>query len=295
MSEPGCPPIVGVIGGSGLYDIEGLTDVRRERVDTPFGTPSDEFVVGSLDGQKIVFLPRHGRGHTLSPSSLNFRANIDALKRLGVTEIISLSAVGSLREDLAPGDFVIVDQFIDRSFAREKSFFGEGCVAHVSMAEPVCRRLGDRIEAAAADSGIAMKRGGTYLVMEGPQFSTRAESMLYRQWGCDVIGMTNMPEAKLAREAEMCYATVAMVTDYDCWHDDHDAVSVEAVIKVLMANADKARALVRAVTPRLSGRTTACEAGCHTALDVAMITAPDARDPDMLARLDAVAGRVLNG
>lgn len=294
MNEPGCPPVVGVIGGSGLYDIEGLTDVRHERVETPFGAPSDEFVVGTLDGQKIVFLPRHGRGHTLSPSALNFRANIDAMKRLGVTEIVSLSAVGSLREDLIPGDFVIVDQFIDRTFAREKSFFGEGCVAHVSMAEPICRRLGDKIESAAADAGIAMKRGGTYLVMEGPQFSTRAESMLYRQWGCDVIGMTNMPEAKLAREAEMCYATVAMVTDFDCWHDDHDAVSVDAVIKVLTANADKARTLVRTLTPTLSDRKAACDAGCHTALDTALITAPDSRDPTVLEKLDAVAGRVLN-
>jgi len=294
MSEPGCPPVVGVIGGSGLYDIEGLADVRHERVETPFGPPSDEFVIGTFEGQKIVFLPRHGRGHTLSPSALNFRANIDAMKRLGVTEIISLSAVGSLREDLIPGDFVIVDQFIDHTFAREKSFFEEGCVAHVSMAEPICGRLGNKIESAATDAGIAMKRGGTYLVMEGPQFSTRAESMLYRQWGCDVIGMTNMPEAKLAREAEMCYATVAMVTDFDCWYDDHDAVSVDAVIKVLVANADKARTLVRTVTPSLTDRKTACEAGCHTALDTALITAPDARDPEILGKLDAVAGRVLD-
>ena len=222
-----------------------------------------------------------------------FRANIDAMKRLGVTEILSLSAVGSLREDLAPGDFVIVDQFIDRSFAREKSFFGEGCVAHVSMADPVCSRLGDAIETAATAADIAITRGGTYLVMEGPQFSTRAESNLYRQWGCDVIGMTNMPEAKLAREAEICYATVAMVTDYDCWHDDHDDVSVEVVIRVLMANADKGRALVKALAPRLSNRTESCHAGCHKALDTALITAPDARDPAMMARLDAVAGRVL--
>ena len=294
MTQPGCPPIVGVIGGSGLYEIDGLTDVREETVDTPFGTPSDSFIIGSLEGQTVVFLPRHGRGHKQSPTSLNFRANIDAMKRLGVTEIVSLSAVGSLREDLAPGDFVIVDQFIDRTFAREKSFFGEGCVAHVSMADPVCRRLGDEIEAAAGGAGIPIKRGGTYLVMEGPQFSTRAESNLYRQWGCDVIGMTNMPEAKLAREAEMCYATVAMVTDYDCWHEDHDDVSVEAVIKVLMANADKGRNLVKALTPRLSARTESCHAGCQTALDVALITAPDARDPDVLSRLDAVAGRVLS-
>ena len=293
MSQPGCPPVMGVIGGSGLYEMDGLTDVRHETVDSPFGTPSDDFIVGELDGQKIVFLPRHGKGHKLSPSALNYRANIDAMKRLGVTEIISLSAVGSLREDLAPGDFVIVDQFIDRTFAREKSFFGEGCVAHVSMADPACRRLGDAIEKAAASAGIAMQRGGTYLVMEGPQFSTRAESNLYRQWGCDVIGMTNMPEAKLAREAEICYATVAMVTDYDCWHEDHDDVSVEVVIRVLMANADKARTLVKALAPSLSGREAACYAGCHTALDTALITAPDARDLEMVARLDAVAGRVL--
>ncbi len=293
MSQPGCPPVVGVIGGSGLYEIDGLKDVRRETVDTPFGSPSDAFIVGTLEGQKIVFLPRHGKGHVQSPTSLNFRANIDAMKRLGVTEILSLSAVGSLREDLAPGDFVIVDQFIDRSFAREKSFFGEGCVAHVSMADPVCSRLGDAIETAASTAGIQITRGCTYLVMEGPQFSTRAESNLYRQWGCDVIGMTNMPEAKLAREAEICYATVAMVTDYDCWHDDHDDVSVEVVIRVLMANADKGRALVKALAPRLSNRTESCHAGCHKALDTALITAPDARDPAMMARLDAVAGRVL--
>lgn len=295
MTQPGCPPVVGVIGGSGLYEIDGLTDIREETVETPFGAPSDSFIVGKLEGQTVVFLPRHGRGHKQSPTSLNFRANIDAMKRLGVTEIVSLSAVGSLREDLAPGDFVIVDQFIDRSFAREKSFFGEGCVAHVSMADPVCSRLGDEIEAAADAAGIPVKRGGTYLVMEGPQFSTRAESNLYRQWGCDVIGMTNMPEAKLAREAEMCYATVAMVTDYDCWHEDHDDVSVEVVIKVLMDNADKGRSLVKALAPRLSGRTESCHAGCHTALDVALITAPDARDPAVMARLDAVAGRVLGG
>ncbi len=293
MAEPGCPTVIGVIGGSGLYDIAGLEDVRRETVATPFGTPSAELVFGALDGQQLVFLPRHGRGHVQSPTSLNYRANIDALKRAGVTEILSLSAVGSLRGELAPGAFVIIDQFIDRSFAREKSFFGEGCVAHVSMADPVCARLGDALEAAAASIGSPAVRGGTYLVMEGPQFSTRAESALYRSWNCDVIGMTNMPEAKLAREAEMCYATVAMVTDYDCWHDGHDDVNVEAIIAVLMANADKARDLVRAVTPRLTGRGHACPHGCHTALDTALITVPDSRDPAVLARLDAVAGRVL--
>ena len=294
MTQPGCPPIVGVIGGSGLYEIEGLTDVREETVDTPFGTPSDSFIIGSLEGQAVVFLPRHGRGHKQSPTSLNFRANIDAMKRLGVTEIVSLSAVGSLHEDLAPGDFVIVDQFIDRTFAREKSFFGEGCVAHVSMADPVCRRLGDEIEAAAGAAHIPIKRGGTYLVMEGPQFSTRAESNLYRQWGCDVIGMTNMPEAKLAREAEMCYATVAMVTDYDCWHPDHDHVTVDAIIKVLLENADKGRTLVKQVAPKLAGRAETCSHGCHQALESAIITAPDARDPEMVAKLSAVAGRVLS-
>ena len=295
MNKPGCPPIVGVIGGSGLYEIDGLTDVREEMVETPYGAPSDNLIIGSLEGQTVVFLPRHGRGHKHSPTSLNFRANIDAMKRLGVTEIISLSAVGSLREDLAPGDFVIIDQFIDRTFAREKSFFGKGCVAHVSMADPTCRRLGDAIQAAAVASDIPIKQGGTYLVMEGPQFSTRAESNLYRQWGCDVIGMTNMPEAKLAREAEICYATIAMVTDYDCWHEDHDDVSVEVVIRVLMANAEKGRILVKELAPRSANRTESCHAGCQTALDTALITAPEARDPTVMARLDAVAERVLRG
>jgi 5'-methylthioadenosine phosphorylase len=284
---------LGVIGGSGVYGIEGLEDAQWRRVESPFGAPSDELLCGRLEGQPIVFLPRHGRGHRIPPSELNFRANIDALKRLGVTEIVSVSAVGSLREDLKPGDFVIVDQFIDRTFARTKTFFGTGLGGHVSMAEPVCRRLGDHLEAAAKDLGIAHQRDGTYLVMEGPQFSTRAESELYRAWGCDVIGMTNMPEAKLAREAEICYATVAMVTDYDCWHDSHDNVTVDEVLRVLLANADKARALVRRVAPALAGRQAACEAGCHHALDAALITQPEARDPDLVARLDAVAGRVL--
>ncbi len=293
MTEPGLPPVLGVIGGSGLYEIDGLTDTSWQAVDTPFGTPSDQLLFGALDGQKLVFLPRHGRDHGKPPSALNYRANIDALKRAGCTEIVSLSAVGSLREGLAPGAFVIVDQFIDRTFAREKSFFGEGLVAHVSMADPVCSRMGDRIEAAARGASIETVRGGTYLVMEGPQFSTRAESALYRSWGCDVIGMTNMPEAKLAREAEICYATIAMVTDYDCWHDDHDDVTVDAVIKVLQDNADAARALVRALAPTLIDRRRPCVAGCHRALDAAIITAPEARDQYMVKRLDAVAGRVL--
>lgn len=293
MTQLGTPPILGVIGGSGLYDIDGLTGTRWEPIDTPFGAPSDELLFGSLNGQKIVFLPRHGRGHRVPPSGLNYRANMDALKRAGCTEILSLSAVGSLQAGLAPGSFVIIDQFIDRTFAREKSFFGEGLVAHVSMADPVCARLGDLIEEAARDIAIASHRGGTYLVMEGPQFSTRAESELYRSWGCSVIGMTNMPEAKLAREAEMCYATIAMVTDYDCWHEEHDDVSVEAVIKVLGENAAAAKALVARVAPLIGQRTESCAASCHHALDMAIITAPDARDPAMAAKLDAVAGRVL--
>ena len=289
----GHPPVVGVIGGSGIYGIESLEDAQWRRVESPFGAPSDEFLCGRLEGQPVVFLPRHGRGHPIPPSELNFRANIDALKRLGVTEIVSVSAVGSLREDLGPGAFVIVDQFIDRTFARTKTFFSAGLVGHVSMAEPVCRRLGDHLETAAKDLGITHRRGGTYLAMEGPQFSTRAESELYRAWGCHVIGMTNMPEAKLAREAEICYATVAMVTDYDCWHDDHDHVTVDEVLRVLLENADKARALVCRVTPALTGRQGPCEAGCHHALDAALITQPEARDPHLVARLEAVAGRVL--
>jgi 5'-methylthioadenosine phosphorylase len=286
-------PVIGIIGGSGLYQIDGLADVEWRRVETPWGRPSDEFCFGTLEGHKVVFLPRHGRGHVLPPSAIDFRANIDALKRCGVTDILALSAVGSLREDLAPGDFVVVDQYIDRTFAREKSFFGPGCVGHVSMAEPVCRRLGDAVAAAGAECGLAIKRGGTYLVMEGPQFSTLAESELYRGWGCDLIGMTNMPEAKLAREAELCYATVAMVTDYDCWHPGHDAVSADAIVAVLLANADKARGLVRAVVPHLGRHRGPCPHGCRNALDHALVTAPDMRDPALVAQLDAVAGRVL--
>jgi 5'-methylthioadenosine phosphorylase len=286
-------PVIGIIGGSGLYEIDGLADVAWRRVASPFGETSDEFCFGTLDGQQIVFLPRHGRGHPLPPSGINFRANIDALKRCGVTDIVSLSAVGSLREDLAPGDFVLVDQFIDRTFAREKSFFGPGCVAHVSMAHPVCGRIGDALATASGAADITIKRGGTYIVMEGPQFSTLAESELYRSWGCSVIGMTNMPEAKLAREAEICYATVAMVTDYDCWHPGHDAVTVEMVIKVLGANAERAKALVKSVVPLLARHDRPCRQGCQHALDHALITAPAARDPEIVARLEAVAGRVL--
>jgi len=286
--------MLGVIGGSGVYNIEGLENTRWVKAASSFGVPSDEVLIGELAGQSIAFLPRHGRGHRIPPSEINFRANIDALKRLGVTDIISVSAVGSLREHLAPGTFVIVDQFIDRTFAREKSFFGNGLVAHVSMAHPVCHRLGDHLHAAAQQINIPVLRGGTYLVMEGPQFSSLAESELYRSWGCDVIGMTNMPEAKLAREAEICYATVAMVTDYDCWHPNHDDVTVDAVVKVLLENADKARALVKNVAPRVQSDASAGKCVCRSALQYAIITAPEARDAAMLEKLSAVAGRMLN-
>ncbi|MFY7852554.1 MAG: S-methyl-5'-thioadenosine phosphorylase [Brevundimonas sp.] len=286
-------PVIGIIGGSGLYALDGLTDERWVRVLSPFGEPSDDLLFGELDGVQVVFLPRHGRGHRLNPSQLNYRANIDALKWAGVTEILSISAVGSLREDLPPGTFVIVDQFIDRTFDRRKTFFEDGIVAHVSMADPVCPRLGDALLQAGDGLGIPIVRGGTYLAMEGPQFSTRAESNLYRTWGCSVIGMTNMPEAKLAREAELCYATLAMVTDFDCWHDGHADVSVESVIKVLHENADHARAMVKATVPLLGPRTELCYAGCHTALDNAVVTDPSVRDPAVMRRLDAVAGRVL--
>ncbi|HEX9647402.1 MAG TPA: S-methyl-5'-thioadenosine phosphorylase [Alphaproteobacteria bacterium] len=285
---------IGIIGGSGVYRLDGLANTRWQGIDSPFGEPSDELLFGELDGQRLVFLPRHGRSHRIPPSEINFRANIDALKRAGCRELISVSAVGSLKEVLSPGTFVLIDQFIDRTFARAKSFFGTGLVGHVSMAHPVCGRIGEHLMRAAAEAGIAMVRGGTYLVMEGPQFSALAESELYRSWGCDVIGMTNMPEAKLAREAEMCYATVAMVTDYDCWHPHHDHVTVEAIIGVLTANADRARALITASVPLLrDDRGAACPRGCHAALETALITAPEARDHELAAKLDAVAGRVL--
>ena len=286
-------PLIGMIGGSGLYEMEGLSGAEWVRVESTFGEPSDELLFGEIDGVRIVFLPRHGRGHRIPPTQINYRANIDAMKRAGVTDILSFSAVGSLREDLPPGSFVIVDQFIDRTFAREKSFFGEGLAAHVAIANPVCSRLGDALRTAASGRDLDVRSGGTYIAIEGPQFSTLAESNLYRSWGCDVIGMTNMPEAKLAREAEICYATVAMVTDYDTWHPDHDSVTVEMVIRVLSKNASKAAALARRAVPELQGRVDACPDGCDRALDTALITAPDARDPEMVARLGAVAGRVL--
>jgi 5'-methylthioadenosine phosphorylase len=285
-------PVIGVIGGSGVYDIAGLENKRWVKVESAFGTPSDELLFGELGGHRMVFLPRHGRGHRIAPSEINYRANIDALKRSGVTDIISVSAVGSLREDLPPGVFVIVDQFVDRTFARNKSFFGTGLVAHVSMAHPVCKRIGDHVEAAAKAAGIRAVRGGTYLVMEGPQFSTLAESELYRTWKCDVIGMTNMPEAKLAREAEICYATVAMVTDFDCWHPDHDNVTVDQIVRVLLDNAERARTLVKTAAPRI-GDDGGWNCACRASLSHAILTAPDARDPDLARKLGAVAGRVL--
>jgi len=286
--------MLGVLGGSGVYHIDGPMNTHWVKVESPFGTPSDEILLGELDRQTLAFLPRHGRGHRLSPSEVNFRANIDALKRIGVTQLISVSAVGSLPEALSPGTFVIVDQFIDRTFARNKSFFGSGPVAHVSMAKPVCARLGDAIEAAARSKGIACVGGGTYLVMEGAQFSSRAESELYRSWHCDVIGMSNMPEAKLAREAELCYATVAMVTDYDCWHAEHEAVTVDTILKTVNANANKARALVKAAAPAtIQAPEAPCPHCCQRALEYALITPPESRDPSIMQRLDAVAGRVL--
>jgi len=286
--------LIGIIGGSGVYEIDGLTDMAWETVRSSFGEPSDQILFGTLDGQKLAFLPRHGRGHRHSPSDIDYRANIDAMKRVGVTDILSVSAVGSLKEEYAPGHFVLVDQFIDRTFARPKSFFGHGCVAHVSMAHPVADRLKSALAEACSELGLPHTVGGTYLAMEGPQFSSQAESFLYRSWGCDVIGMTNMPEAKLAREAEIPYASVAMVTDYDCWHEEHDAVTVEAVVRVLHQNADNARALVRTVAPKLRTRPMVDEQGGDHALEYALITHPEARDPDLVARLDAVAGRVLH-
>jgi 5'-methylthioadenosine phosphorylase len=286
--------MLGILGGSGVYNIEGLENTRWVKAVSSFGEPSDEVMIGELSGQPIAFLPRHGRGHKIPPSEINFRANIDALKRLGVTDIVSVSAVGSLREHLTPGMFVIIDQFIDRTFAREKSFFGSGLVAHVSMAHPVCSRLGQHLYAAAQQVGIPAAHGGTYLVMEGPQFSSLAESELYRSWQCDVIGMTNMPEAKLAREAEICYATVAMVTDYDCWHPNHDEVTVDAIVKVLLANADKARALVKNVAPLVHDDKEAGTCSCRSALQYAIITAPEAQDKAMKEKLSAVAGRMLS-
>jgi len=286
--------VLGIIGGSGVYDLPGLTNPQELAIESPWGAPSAPLVRGEIDGLPIVFLARHGKGHRLGPTDINYRANIDAMKRAGVTDLISVSACGSFREELSPGTFVLVDQFIDRTFAREKSFFGAGCVAHVAMADPVSPGLAERLEAAAQAEDISCKRGGTYLVMEGPQFSSRAESELYRAWGCDVIGMTNMPEAKLAREAEICYATVAMVTDYDCWHDDHRDVDITDILRVVKGNADKAARLIARMARDFPAEHPACPLGSDRALDHAIITAPEARDPALLAKLDAVAGRVLD-
>lgn len=285
--------VLGVVGGSGVYDLPGLEDVREERTESPWGEPSDALRIGRVGGTKVVFLARHGRGHRLSPSGINYRANIDVLKRAGVTDLISVSACGSFRSEFHPGLFVLADQFVDRTFARESSFFGNGCVAHVSMAHPVGPKLQDRIAVAAAAEGIELHRGGTYVCMEGPQFSSYAESMTYKGLGYDVIGMTAMPEAKLAREAEITYAIVAMVTDYDCWHPEHAAVEVADIIKVVVANAAKAARLVARLARDFPAQHEPCPVRSDRALDSAFITAPDARDPELMRRLDAVAGRAL--
>ena len=287
--------IIGVIGGSGVYEIAGLEGAEWRTVEGPWGPPSDQVLTGELNGVAMAFLPRHGRGHIHNPTTVPYRANIDALKRLGVTDVISVSACGSFREEMAPGDFVLVDQFIDRTFAREKTFFGTGCVAHVSVAYPTCPRLRAACAEGCRAEGITAHDGGTYLAMEGPQFSTLAESKMYREsWGCDVIGMTNMPEAKLAREAELCYASVAMVTDYDSWHPDHGEVDVADIIATLTGNADKAKALIAQMTGLLGAKREPCPYGCDRALDYAILTAPEKRDPALVAKLDAVAGRVLS-
>jgi 5'-methylthioadenosine phosphorylase len=285
--------VVGIIGGSGLYDLPGLGKAEWRRVESPWGEPSDDVLFAEIGEHEIRFLPRHGRGHRLSPTHVDYRANIDALKRAGVTDLVSISAVGSLREDFTPGQFVIVDQFIDRTFARAKSFFGAGVTAHVSMAHPISPLLAERIARAGEAEGIACQRGGTYIVMEGPQFSTLAESRLYRSWGCDVIGMTNMPEAKLAREAEISYATIAMVTDYDCWHHEHASVDVQSVLRVMHDNRERVQRLLLRLIRDFPREHEACPIGSDRALDHAIMTAPEKRDPALLKKLDAVAGRVL--
>src|SRR5213595_3056300 len=287
--------VLGIIGGSGIYDLPGLEDVREVTIESPWGEPSAALICGVIGGLPIAFLPRHGKGHVLSPSDINYRANIDVLKRAGVTDLVSLSACGSFREELPPGAFVLVDQFVDRTYKRESSFFGKGCVAHVSMANPVSPRLCEHLAAAAKTVGIDAVEGGTYVCMEGPQFSSLAESLTYKAQGFSVIGMTNMPEAKLAREAEICYASVAMVTDFDCWHPHHDAVSVQDIIRVLAVNADKAKGLVARLAKDFPREHEPCPIGSDRALDTALITAPDARDPELLRKLDAVAGRILRG
>jgi 5'-methylthioadenosine phosphorylase len=287
--------VLGVIGGSGIYDLPGLENVREERINSPWGEPSGALRIGEIAGLPVVFLPRHDKGHRLSPSDINYRANIDILKRAGVTDLVSLSACGSFKEELPPGTFVLIDQFVDRTYKRESSFFGKGLVAHVSMAHPVSPKLRLRIDEASGKEGIPLVRGGTYVCMEGPQFSTYAESITYKTLGYSVIGMTNMPEAKLAREAEICYATVAMVTDFDCWHPAHDAVTVQQIVQVLKDNAERAKRLVARLAQDFPREHELCPIGSDRALDTALITAPDARDPELLKKLDAVAGRVLKG
>jgi len=286
---------IGIIGGTGLYDIDGFENAQWVKVKSAFGEPSDELLIGDFEGHRLVFLPRHGRGHRIPPTEINYRANIDALKRAGVDRIVSFSAVGSLKEEHKPGDFVLVDQFIDRTFAREKSFFGTGFVAHVSMADPICSTTQGAIVEAAAEIGLDHAVGGTYLVMEGPQFSSRAESELYRSWGCDVIGMTNMPEAKLAREAELAYATVAMVTDYDCWHNGHDDVSTASILEILKTNTVHAKDLIKALVPKLAALEAPFDSGAHTSLEHAIATSSEHRDPELVAKLNVVAGRVIDG
>jgi 5'-methylthioadenosine phosphorylase len=287
--------ILGVIGGSGLYELPGLEDVREERIESPWGEPSDSLRIGRVGGTKVVFLARHGRGHRLSPSGINYRANIDVLKRAGVTDLVSVAACGSYKAELPPGMFVLVDQFVDRTHKRESSFFGNGCVAHLSMAHPVGPRLQDRISQAAAAEDIEVSRGGTYLCMEGPQFSSLAESLTYKNLGYDVVGMTGMPEAKLAREAEITYATIAMVTDYDCWHADHDAVEVADIIKVMHENSGNVARLIGRLAQDFPSEHEPCPVGSDRALEYAIITPPEARDPALVGKLDAVAGRVLQG
>jgi 5'-methylthioadenosine phosphorylase len=285
---------IGIIGGTGLYDLDGFENAQWVTVESAFGEPSDQLLIGDFEGHRLVFLPRHGRGHRIPPTEINYRANIEALKRAGVDRVVSFSAVGSLKEEHKPGDFVLVDQFIDRTFAREKSFFGTGFVAHVSMADPICSTTQGVVAEAASELGLDHTVGGTYLAMEGPQFSSRAESELYRSWDCDVIGMTNMPEAKLAREAELAYATVAMVTDYDCWHDDHENVTTASILETLKTNTTQAKNLIKALVPKLATLQHPFPSGTHTSLTHALATSPEHRDPELVAKLGVVAGRVLD-
>ena len=284
--------VLGIIGGSGIYDIDGLENPQWKKIESSFGKPSDELLFGKFNNRDLVFLPRHGRGHKIPPADINYQANIEILKKSGVKEIISFGAVGSFKEELSPGTFVLVDQFIDRTIKRKKTFFGPGLTAHVQFAHPICTRLKNIIESSSKSLDLNLSSGGTYLAMEGPQFSTLAESNMYRNWGCDVIGMTNMPEAKLAREAEICYSTVAMVTDFDCWHPNHDTVSVSEIIRVLSDNSNNAKSLLKAVIPKLENKNSEFNCTCNRALDNAIITAPEARDKKMLNQLKNIIGRV---